>query len=89
MALPVARFNPFVSTWISTVRRCGRHRIVRTVPSMYGREMKKVIDRVLDLNGGKVGGKSIVALVVVGLIVLGGFLAYRLLVFELIANLRR
>ncbi|MFC5819457.1 hypothetical protein [Nonomuraea harbinensis] len=56
---------------------------------MYGREMKKVIDRVLDLNGGKVGGKSIVALVVVGLIVLGGFLAYRLLVFELIANLRR
>ncbi|MGP3914244.1 hypothetical protein [Nonomuraea sp. 10N515B] len=47
-----------------------------------------VISWVLGPNGGKVGGKSIVALVVVGLIVLVGFIGYRLLAFELIANLR-
>lgn len=50
--------------------------------------IKEVASRVLDLNGGKVGGKSIVALAVVGLVVLVGFVAYRLLAFELIANLR-
>lgn len=49
--------------------------------------IKQVIRQVL--NGGKAGVKSIVALAVVGVIVLGGFIAYRLLVFELIANLRR
>ncbi|MGV9306281.1 MULTISPECIES: hypothetical protein [unclassified Nonomuraea] len=50
--------------------------------------IKVVMSWVLGTNGGKVGGKSIVALVVVGLVVLVGFLAYRLLAFELIANLR-
>lgn len=49
--------------------------------------IKQVIRQVL--NGGKAGVKSIVALAVVGVIVLGGFIAYRLLVFELISNLRR
>jgi hypothetical protein len=50
--------------------------------------IKVIANRTLNMDGGKVGGKSIVALVVVGLVVLAGFIAYRLLVFELITNLR-
>ncbi|GAB3136278.1 hypothetical protein GCM10027161_16680 [Microbispora hainanensis] len=38
---------------------------------------------------GKMNGKSVMAMVVVGLVVLAGLVAYRLLAFELIANLRR
>lgn len=50
--------------------------------------IKVVASRALSMDGGKVGGKSLVALVVVGLVVLAGFIAYRLLMIELITNLR-
>lgn len=51
--------------------------------------IKAVMSRVLGMDGGEMNAKSIVALVVVGLVVLVGFIAYRLLALEFIANLRR
>ncbi|WP_182908638.1 hypothetical protein [Microbispora sp. H13382] len=51
--------------------------------------IKAIVGRIRTADGGKMNGKSVVAMVVVGLVVLAGFVAYRLLAFELIANLRR
>ncbi|GII76322.1 hypothetical protein Sru01_13040 [Sphaerisporangium rufum] len=43
---------------------------------------------VLSTNGGRMNGKSMVAVVIGGLVILGGFIAYRLVALELITNLR-
>ncbi|WP_283136255.1 hypothetical protein [Rhizohabitans arisaemae] len=50
--------------------------------------IKAIVSWVLGGKRGRMSGKSIVALAVVGLVVLAGFIAYRLLAVELIANLR-
>ncbi|MEV5894246.1 hypothetical protein [Nonomuraea fuscirosea] len=42
----------------------------------------------LDATGGKVNGKFLITLVVVGLVVLAGFIAFRLIVVEMILSLR-
>ncbi|HKN54435.1 MAG TPA: hypothetical protein VJX66_18180 [Amycolatopsis sp.] len=40
-------------------------------------------------SGGKMNGKALIGLVVVGLLVLAGFIAYRLVLVELITHLSR
>ncbi|MFI6499260.1 hypothetical protein [Nonomuraea typhae] len=47
-----------------------------------------VLQKLLDANGGKMNGKFFLAIVVVAGLVVVGFIAFRLLMVEMILNLR-
>lgn len=47
-----------------------------------------VLRRILEANGGKMNGKVIIALIVAAAVVVVGFIAFRLLMVEMILNLR-
>ena len=66
------------------VRAVNRLLSGRRQPSRATELLLAVLGRILDQNGGKVTGKAILAaLIVVGVVVLG-FIAYRLIVLDLI-----
>lgn len=46
-----------------------------------------VLRKAMETNGGKMGGKAILILIVVGVVVVLGFLAYRLLIIEMITRM--
>lgn len=48
-----------------------------------------VFQRILDANGGKMNGKVIITLVVAAAVVIVGFIAFRLLMVEMIMNMTR
>ncbi|GAA4971174.1 MULTISPECIES: hypothetical protein [Nonomuraea] len=48
----------------------------------------ELLQRLLDANGGKVNGKFLIAVIVVALIVVVGFLAFRLILVDMILSLR-
>ena len=48
-----------------------------------------VFQRILDSNGGKMNGKVIISLVVAAVVVIVGFIAFRLLMMEMVINLSR
>ncbi|GAA2320419.1 hypothetical protein GCM10010149_86660 [Nonomuraea roseoviolacea subsp. roseoviolacea] len=58
----------------------------RSGPS--GRLWLDVLHRLLDANGGKMNGKFLLAVVVVALLVVAGFVAFRLILVDMILSLR-
>ncbi|YCK37977.1 hypothetical protein ACNF49_29175 [Actinomadura sp. ATCC 39365] len=48
-----------------------------------------VFRRILDSNGGKMNGKVIISLAVAAVVVVVGFIAFRLLMMEMVVNLSR
>ncbi|MGR6922057.1 hypothetical protein ACU635_48085 [[Actinomadura] parvosata] len=48
----------------------------------------ELLQRVLDANGGKMNGKFLIAVAVVAVIVVVGFIAFRLILVEMILSLR-
>ncbi|MER6582984.1 hypothetical protein [Nonomuraea sp. NPDC001023] len=48
-----------------------------------------VFQRILDSNGGKMNGKVIISLAVAAVVVVVGFIVFRLLMVEMVVNLSR
>ncbi|MEV0197627.1 hypothetical protein [Nonomuraea sp. NPDC050691] len=53
-----------------------------------GRFWLDVLHRLLDANGGKMNGKFLLAVVVVALLVVVGFVAFRLILVDMILTLK-
>ncbi|MFG2075100.1 hypothetical protein [Nonomuraea maritima] len=53
-----------------------------------GRLWLDLLHRFLDANGGKMNGKLLLAIVVVALVVIVGFVAFRLVLVDMILTLR-
>ncbi|MET7338590.1 hypothetical protein [Nonomuraea sp. NPDC005650] len=47
-----------------------------------------LLHRLLDANGGKMNGKFLLAIVVVALLVVAGFVAFRLILVDMILTLK-
>ncbi|WP_432928705.1 hypothetical protein ACQPZZ_03005 [Microbispora sp. CA-135349] len=52
-----------------------------------GRIWLDLLNRLLDANGGKMNGKVLLAIVIAALLVIAGFVAFRLIVLNMILTL--